>query len=369
MKETQPFGAVLKRYRRRAFLTQEELAARARLSVRAIADIERGIIRQPRVRTVKMLADALGLEGNARHIFLDAAQNGHGTDLVDEYGSPSMPTLVEHTHRDDYEAGQLQTYKTPSDINQLHDEEILSYQKYLAAYTSKYRQTTHRTRWLRPIFAAILVIVAFLVSSFVLSSGVLSPQNSPTLRYLEGGYFAPMNVTSRGQPFIETGKQVTATFRVKNTGTNEVILEMMAITVRGPEACKDGWDADHADFPSVQGIVLKPGAEYVYQGSRTFNRPGVYFAQSVLISEDRNAISEGTKPKERLWFSVAIPNSEQIPDANCSNSIPPVDPFMMRTPNTSRPFIKAPDSNEFSNIIRYFEGGVISRVAADVSGL
>ncbi len=42
------FGPLLRRYCAAAGLTQEELAARARLSVRAISDLERGLKRPRR---------------------------------------------------------------------------------------------------------------------------------------------------------------------------------------------------------------------------------------------------------------------------------------------------------------------------------
>jgi predicted ATPase len=55
------FGDLLKAWRSAAGLTHEELAARARLSVRGISDLERGLIRRPRPETVRLLADALAL--------------------------------------------------------------------------------------------------------------------------------------------------------------------------------------------------------------------------------------------------------------------------------------------------------------------
>jgi predicted ATPase/transcriptional regulator with XRE-family HTH domain len=54
------FGDLLRRRRRAAGLTQEELAARAGLSARGIADLERGTRRTPRRDTVVLLARALG---------------------------------------------------------------------------------------------------------------------------------------------------------------------------------------------------------------------------------------------------------------------------------------------------------------------
>jgi transcriptional regulator with XRE-family HTH domain/tetratricopeptide (TPR) repeat protein len=60
------FAALLRRYRLAAGLTQEALAARANLSVRAVSDLERGVKRRPHRETVALLATALGLEGPER---------------------------------------------------------------------------------------------------------------------------------------------------------------------------------------------------------------------------------------------------------------------------------------------------------------
>jgi predicted ATPase/DNA-binding XRE family transcriptional regulator len=56
------FGHLLRRYRRGAGLTHEELAERAHLSARAISALERGERLQPRPGTVRLLAAALGLD-------------------------------------------------------------------------------------------------------------------------------------------------------------------------------------------------------------------------------------------------------------------------------------------------------------------
>src|SRR5580692_1461814 len=57
------FGVVLRRKRQAAGLTQEELAERAALSVRAIRDLERGAS-QPYKKTVARLAEALAAAGH-----------------------------------------------------------------------------------------------------------------------------------------------------------------------------------------------------------------------------------------------------------------------------------------------------------------
>ncbi len=68
------FGALLKRYRMAAGLTQEALAERARLSTRAISDLERGINRTPRYETLNLLTSALNLQASQRAALLAAAR-------------------------------------------------------------------------------------------------------------------------------------------------------------------------------------------------------------------------------------------------------------------------------------------------------
>jgi transcriptional regulator with XRE-family HTH domain len=59
MSEQTCFGPLLRRYRTAAGLTQEALAARAQISARTIADLERGINRIPRHDTFELLMSAL----------------------------------------------------------------------------------------------------------------------------------------------------------------------------------------------------------------------------------------------------------------------------------------------------------------------
>ncbi len=68
------FGAVLRRLRVEAGLTQEELAEAARLSPRSVSDLERGIHLTARKDTARLLADALGLAGPDRTAFEAAAR-------------------------------------------------------------------------------------------------------------------------------------------------------------------------------------------------------------------------------------------------------------------------------------------------------
>jgi len=68
------FGTMLRRHRRAASLTQEELAARAGISARAIADLERGVNLTPRRDTLDLLVRALALPEPARAALEAAAK-------------------------------------------------------------------------------------------------------------------------------------------------------------------------------------------------------------------------------------------------------------------------------------------------------
>ena len=68
------FAKLLRQLRAKTGLTQEELAQAAGLSLRAVSDLERGIHRTAHKDTAGLLADALGLAGPARDLFVAAAR-------------------------------------------------------------------------------------------------------------------------------------------------------------------------------------------------------------------------------------------------------------------------------------------------------
>ncbi|MBV9279338.1 MAG: helix-turn-helix transcriptional regulator [Chloroflexi bacterium] len=88
------FGALLRRFRHAASLTQEELAERTGLSVQGISNLERGI-RHPYPDTLRRLAEALGLTGAERAQFEAAGRSGseqrQGGEAQQTSGSPALP--------------------------------------------------------------------------------------------------------------------------------------------------------------------------------------------------------------------------------------------------------------------------------------
>jgi len=80
MSQVVSFGALLRRQRLAAGLTQEALAERAGLSAKAVSDLERDPARTPRLGTVTLLADALAAEPERRAALLAAARPASGPD-------------------------------------------------------------------------------------------------------------------------------------------------------------------------------------------------------------------------------------------------------------------------------------------------
>ena len=66
-------GELVRQHRIAAALSQEALAERAGLSARAVSDLERGIHQVPRLESLRLLADALGLDTAGRTELLAAA--------------------------------------------------------------------------------------------------------------------------------------------------------------------------------------------------------------------------------------------------------------------------------------------------------
>jgi len=84
---SESFGTLLRRYRLALGLSQEELANRSGLSIRAIANMERGRTGRPHRHSVQSLADALGLAESER-LHLDRASHIIGSDPAADLAEP-----------------------------------------------------------------------------------------------------------------------------------------------------------------------------------------------------------------------------------------------------------------------------------------
>ncbi len=91
---TTSFGAMLRRYRDVAGLSQEELAERAELTVQAIGALERGHRRMPYPATVRRIADALGLDDAERAALIAARGAGTTPPAPPPTTAPDSPAPV-----------------------------------------------------------------------------------------------------------------------------------------------------------------------------------------------------------------------------------------------------------------------------------
>lgn len=88
------FGARLRRLRKLAGLSQEELAHRAGLSTNAVGALERGIRRRPYPNTVRALAEALGLDGAERAALIASVPlREGGSRVVSALPVPATPLI------------------------------------------------------------------------------------------------------------------------------------------------------------------------------------------------------------------------------------------------------------------------------------
>ncbi len=88
------FRDLLKGYRVAAGLTQEGLAERAGLSARAVSDLERGVYRAPQRDTVRLLAEALGLDDEERRLLEGAVLRGRGPAAHRPATPLALPTAL-----------------------------------------------------------------------------------------------------------------------------------------------------------------------------------------------------------------------------------------------------------------------------------
>jgi predicted ATPase/transcriptional regulator with XRE-family HTH domain len=92
--ESGSFGVLLRQLRLAAGLTQEDLAERAGISAKAVSGLERDPDRSPRLDTVALLADALGLDSAGRARLLAAARPAPvppAPSLPVENATPTLP--------------------------------------------------------------------------------------------------------------------------------------------------------------------------------------------------------------------------------------------------------------------------------------
>ena len=75
------FGAALRRFRTSADLTQERLAERSGISAAGVAALKAGRRKMPRLNTVGLLCDALGVDSDQRAALVAAATRADDSEM------------------------------------------------------------------------------------------------------------------------------------------------------------------------------------------------------------------------------------------------------------------------------------------------
>jgi transcriptional regulator with XRE-family HTH domain/tetratricopeptide (TPR) repeat protein len=117
MPEDVSLGTLLRRHRRAARMTLEELAERSGVSARAISDMERDRTRAPQRRTLRALIDALGIAPEDRDVVLAGAVAARERRAPWATGFCELPRgVADFTAREDEIAAlrKLATAKDPS---------------------------------------------------------------------------------------------------------------------------------------------------------------------------------------------------------------------------------------------------------------
>ncbi|MFD1544272.1 ATP-binding protein [Nonomuraea guangzhouensis] len=86
-------GTLLRTWRKRALLTQEQLAERAGLNVRTVRRLEHDGLQQPRIRSILLLAEALRLDGAERATLVTVARGPSASAEHDDPAGSGRPPI------------------------------------------------------------------------------------------------------------------------------------------------------------------------------------------------------------------------------------------------------------------------------------
>jgi len=121
----------------------------------------------------------------------------------------------------------------------------------------------------------------------------------------------------------DAGELVTASFVIKNTGSQTAVLTRLGVGARGPGCTQGDWNcAQYQDFPFLEQVSIEPGQTYTYTQQRSFAAAGSFFAR---ISYEYPAgawyflgdmlnfdVSPGLQVSSDLALTPANPRSDQL---------------------------------------------------------
>ncbi|MDQ2808380.1 MAG: helix-turn-helix domain-containing protein [Chloroflexota bacterium] len=340
------FRELLRAYRLRARLTQEELAKRADLSLNAVSALERGVNQQPRKETVRLLAEALGLDPAERTAFTAAARAE--VEVAAPATAPlaalapaaairepvAAPTAAAEPATEDAPADYMAA-TLPLDPWPATDSDDRPTQPALVEPPPGMPLPAGARRRPLGLAAGLIALAALLLGSMTVWGQVAgSPAPTPTPVpvaesqdwYVAGGVqVEPLDLAADGVWAAPLGRIVTATFRVRNAGHQPATLRGFGAGMRRPTNCAKVWDGPAYDFPAVERtITLQPGEEFLYQRAQMLTEPGVYFVEPLKL--DNHYKWGGLGPFPRIWFRVINPRVPPAADRGCLPTPPAATP-------------------------------------------
>ncbi len=265
-------GDLLHHHRKKAGLTQKQLAKAMAFDHTMVSKAERGkLLPSPEFIQRFVQIKALSLTADERQVIFDKYR---------EERERQVPPL----------AASVEKSKAPG------NKEIAGNRK--QPTQKRHFRLRLRSHWLA---ASVILVLLFAAS---LTFSLLRPPHAltQTRQQPPDGHLIVKDTLQLSAIAPAAGQPVTVTVHLQNQSSKVIHLLKMETAVRGPQARALGWQAPQEDFPGVEYITLQPGEEYIYTQTRSFALPGDYFAEPVRL--DEKGRWGGILPYVRVWFTV-----------------------------------------------------------------
>jgi len=246
-------GDLVRRQRKKAGLTQRQLAKAVAFDHTLISKVERGnLLPSPEFIEKYVQVEALHLTAQERRLIYDTYQAARKQrNLLPTSGETITEPLTDHGRG------------------------IASQQ---APLWRRWRR-----RWTVTLSVTSMLVIAALLFLLArrrpteLTLTRRQPPNTGNLVIINALQLSPI-APAVGQP-------VTVVACLENQSTQPIHWLQMEVAVRGPHARALGWRAPQEDFPGVKYVTLQPGQQFIYTRTRSFDLPGDYFAEPVLLND------------------------------------------------------------------------------------
>lgn len=312
-------GELLRRHRRRANLTQKDLAEAINCNHSLVSRVETGE-QFPSQEYIErfMGITALELADTDREEIRAVYQQDRQARRSPLTEGAMLPggALSDQTPQPLEDPPQLQTEQHLEDRGKAIEtnEPILSVEP--DAQVAPPTRYNRQRGLIGVLVAAILLAVIFLawlVGKDRLMLLLQTPTPAPLDLAVDECQLLSLNpqtgqliTTSSQSPSYITvwaGQPVTVTCWVRNEMSQAITIPNLVASARGPNANTADWQAPKFDFPHALFVTLQPGEVFIYSQTRTFPLPGDYYFVE-MTKQDAQGYWGGLTPSPRLWFRV-----------------------------------------------------------------